>query len=202
MAKYYMVQMPDLQGTGERRLYPKVVHVGQATLDEVAESVTERASFSPGDVKGLVATLSDVIASKLALGQSVKIDGIGTFSLGLGFREEVEREEVAGTSKRNARSIEVQKVYLRVDSALLQEVNDRIVLERTEGNKISSPKSSKEERLEKLLEYLERREEIRVKDYILLTHLTRSRASRELREFAEAGHIRRKGAGAHSYYTK
>lgn len=36
MAKHCMAEMPDLNDTGEHTLYPKLVQVGQAAVDEVA----------------------------------------------------------------------------------------------------------------------------------------------------------------------
>lgn len=83
MADFVMTEMPDVRGEGTTILYPRMIHTGQIDTDTLAAEVHERTTYSTGDVKGLIEAMSEVIASQLALGHSVKVDGLGTFTAGL-----------------------------------------------------------------------------------------------------------------------
>lgn len=90
-----METMPDLRGNGVTPTYPRMVHEGVVTTDKLAEDLQVRSTFTTGDIKGLLATLSEYIAEQTAQGYSLKIDGLGIFSATLALAEGKERE-VAG----------------------------------------------------------------------------------------------------------
>lgn len=201
MAFYYMAEMPDIQKNGKRVLYPKLVRHHQVGLNELADSIVRATSFTRGDVVGVLTALSDAMVAELSKGHSVKLDGLGSFSVGLGFREDVEREEVDGDHQVNARSIEVQKIHYRADRALIVGTARTIQLVRRNIRDRRCPESTWEERLQALLRYLEEHKEIRVREYRDLMGLKQSSASRELRSFAKMGYILSCGRASHSFYV-
>ena len=99
MAKFVMREMPDMQGTGKRTMYPKMISRGTMGPDEIAELISSQSTFSPGEVKGLVAALARTIAYGVASGYTVKIEEIGSFSASLALRKGVESEEAEGGTR-------------------------------------------------------------------------------------------------------
>ena len=94
-----MREMPDMQGTGKRTMYPKMISRGTMGLDEIADLISSQSTFSPGEVKGLVTALARTIAHGVASGYTVKIEEIGSFSASLTLHKGIEPEEAEdGTS--------------------------------------------------------------------------------------------------------
>lgn len=83
MALYEMKEMPDINKTGERILYPRLAMVAQTSTEELVREIASGSSFTPGNVQGLLVQLYVEIAHQLAQGRSVKLDGIGVFTASL-----------------------------------------------------------------------------------------------------------------------
>ena len=123
MAEYEMQEMNLPNKDGKRILYPRLVQSGQASTDYITKILSEKSSFTRGDIKGLLQELADELAYQMGQGKSVKLDGIGTFVTALALREDKERETgEEDSTRRNARSIivggitapglETHKVYI------------------------------------------------------------------------------------------
>lgn len=202
MVQYTMQEMPDLQGTGKRKTYPKMVVRGTMTLDDIAELISAQSTFSVGDVKGVVCALAGALAHGMASGCNVKIEGIGTFSPALALRKGVEPEEVDGASRRNAASVKVGGVNFRADRTLVETTNSRAILERTHVRRARLRVALRSDRLELALAHLEKNGVLRVPDYQHLTGLGHTAAAAELREFCNEGCIASSGCGSHKVYVK
>jgi len=79
MAEYEMQEMNLPNKDGKRILYPRLVQSGQASTDYITKILSEKSSFTRGDIKGLLQELADELAYQMGQGKSVKLDGIGTF---------------------------------------------------------------------------------------------------------------------------
>ncbi len=66
------------------------VSYGNVNLDVLAVQIAESSTFTYGDVKGLVENLTFLIAEALKGGNTVTIDGLGTFSVTARPNHEVE----------------------------------------------------------------------------------------------------------------
>ena len=87
MAKYKLQEMPDVHETGKRKVYPKmVVNRTMDTKDIVEKMKLYHRAFSPSVIEGVVMDLEEMLVEMLSMGYNVKLDGVGTFSLSLGFR--------------------------------------------------------------------------------------------------------------------
>ena len=75
-----MKEMPDLNGTGERVLYPQFAQIEQITTQQLAESIRGKSTYSEGEIEGLIRMIAQEMVHELAQGHSVKLDGIGTFT--------------------------------------------------------------------------------------------------------------------------
>ena len=81
-----MEEMPDIQGTGERILYPKLARIEQASTEDLINEITSCSGFNRGVVEGVLAEVAIEMAHLMANGKSVKLDGIGTFTPSLTLR--------------------------------------------------------------------------------------------------------------------
>lgn len=207
MSSYYvMKEMPDLQGTGERIVYPQFAHIEQTTTHQLAASIRAKSAFSEGEIEGLIQLIADELAHELAQGHSVRLDGIGTFTPALALRPGKEREEPDGEgTRRNARSIEVGGVNFRVDKTLLYRTNALCEPVRAPWKpRRSSQQYTPEERLRLALDYLETHPYLTVTEYRKLTGLLRTAATEELKAWAAEADtgIQAMGRGAHRVYVK
>lgn len=153
----------------------------------------------------MITTVAEELARCMAEGQSVTLDGIGTFKPQLGVVKEKEMDTLDGDEpKRNARSIEVNGISFRADKDLIRETNRRCELTRGGISRIQKPHTTEEERLALALTYLEDHPFLRIKDYASLTGLKQTSATLELRRFSqdpESG-ITISGRGSHRVYVR
>lgn len=205
MARYKMQEMPDLNQTGERRSYPRLILDGQTTTDELAGAIAAATTFGAGEVKGLLGALAERLAVEMRRGKSVKVDGIGTFTAALGLREGFDPETPGTATRRNARSITVRTIRFRPDKALVSETGRGLRLERAEEKAAaSSARYTPEERAALARDFLERRPVLRVADYCRLTGLLPTMAREELRRLAadpQSG-LAADGKGSHRVFVK
>lgn len=206
MAKYIKQEMPNLNGTEKPQVYYRLKtnrNIGTAEfVKEISRngSVTDRA-----EIEGAIMRIADGLAELLGKGYSVTIDGVGTFKAGLGLKEEKVIDTFDGEeTKRNARSLQLTHVRYRADKRLIIEANRRCKLERAGESRLCRSPYTKEERLKLALEFLEKKGAMCVADYVEMTGLSRSVATKELIEFRRdsASGISFVGRGSHKVYVK
>ena len=149
--------------------------------------------------------IADGLAELLGKGYSVTIDGVGTFKAGLGLKEEKEVDTFDGDeTKRNARSLQLTHIRYRADKQLVVEANCRCKLERVGESRLCQSSYAKEERLKLALDFLDKRGAMCVADYVEMTGLSRSVATKELIEFRRdsTSGISFVGRGSHKVYVK
>ena len=84
MAKYKLQEMPDMNESGKRKVYPKMVINRTLSTKELVEKMKlYRRAFSPSIIEGVLMDLEDMLVDVLSMGYNVKLDGIGTFSLSI-----------------------------------------------------------------------------------------------------------------------
>ena len=80
MPKYILQEMPDMQGEGKRKVYPKLdAYRLLDTEDFVKEIHNYHHVYSPSLIESVLMDVADVLRRKLSDGYTVKIDDIGTF---------------------------------------------------------------------------------------------------------------------------
>ncbi|WP_421895904.1 HU family DNA-binding protein [Marinoscillum sp.] len=70
-----------MAGENTPRYYPMVTNRQSADLRAVCEMISERSTLHAADVVGVVESLIDLVPELLLGGYSVKLDGLGVFSL-------------------------------------------------------------------------------------------------------------------------
>lgn len=206
MAEYEMQEMNLPNKEGKHVLYPRLVQRGQVGTDYIANVLSQKSSFTKGDVIGLLQELADEMAYQMGDGKSVKLDGIGTFVPSLALRLDKERETgEEDSTRRNARSIVVGSIKFRAEKTLLHHTNYNCDLERSRQKfRRSSQKFTPEQRLERAQQYLDTHPFMTVRDYARLNGLRPTTASLELRRWAAEpeNNITTSGRGTHKVYVR
>lgn len=185
MAKYKLQELPDMQGEGKRKVYPKMVINRTLNLKDLTEKMkSHHRAFSPSTIEAVVMDLEDMMVEVLSMGYNVKLDGIGTFSLSLGFEDEKPTEMQEEGDKMLYRKVGVKNVNFKVDPEVLLQLRKETDLEREmSGVKVIKKNLfSKEERIARALQVIERDGYLTLTDYAHINNLSRTAASAELKE--------------------
>lgn len=207
MAKYKLQELPDMQGEGKRKVYPKMVINRTLNLKDLTEKMkSHHRAFSPSTIEAVVMDLEDMMVEVLSMGYNVKLDGIGTFSLSLGFEDEKPTEMQEEGDKMLYRKVGVKKVNFKVDPEVLLQLRKETDLEREmSGVKVIKKNLfSKEERIARALQVIERDGYITLTDYAHINNLSRTAASAELKEITSDANspIDWRGNGSHKVWIK
>ena len=200
MANYVVKELPTgMAGNRKKRVYPKMQVYTEFDYDKVVELVhTYSPSFSKGTIRGVLDTLGVVMASCLPMGHTLKIDGVGVFSLSLQFSDNKEGGET------KYRHVEARGVNFKVDKTLVNEINKENNFEREDYVQPKSSAYSRDERLQRAIQYISKHGFITLQDYANMNDLSRSSASRELAFFVKTpdSGIGIKGTGSHKVWVK
>ena len=185
MARYIKQELPDLHKTGEKKAYYRMKTERKIDFNQFVDLISSHNSgISRGEAFRVLMHATDILAELLAQGYSVTIDEMGTFKATIGLVSDKEMDSFEeGTPKLNARSLRVDGVSFKADKRLILNVDKRCDLKRAGVSRLCRSPFSKEERLQKALEYLNAHGAMKVKDYMELTSLSHTVAAKELREF-------------------
>ena len=185
MARYIKQELPDLHKTGEKKAYYRMKTKQKIDFNQFVDLISSHNSgISRGEAFHVLTHATDILAELLAEGYSVTIDEMGTFKATVGLVDDKEMDSFEeGTPKLNARSLRVDGVSFKADKRLILNVDKRCDLKRAGVSRLCRSPFSKEERLEKALEYLNAHGAMKVKNYVELTSLSHTVAAKELREF-------------------
>lgn len=207
MAKYKLQEMPDMDESGKRRVYPKmVINRTLDTKDLIEKMKLYRRAFSPSIIEGVVMDLEDMLVEVLSMGYNVKLDGIGAFSLSLGFEDEKPTEIQEEGDKMLYRKVGVKGVNFKVAPEMVKRIRRETDLERDMGGVTVLKKKlyTREERIARALQVIERNGYITLTDYAYIYNLNRCTASKELREITsdKSSPIDGRGSGSHKVWVK
>lgn len=186
MAKYIKQEMPDMQKTGEQKVFYRMKTERNVDFQEfVRELCAYHSGINRGEALRVLVSASEVLAKLLGKGCSVTLDDWGTFKATIGLEEGKEMDTIDGNEqKRNARSLCLNGVNFQANKKLVQNAGKRCKLERMGVARIRRSPYSKEERLQKALDYLEENKVIKVGKYMELTGQAHTTAACELRAFS------------------
>ena len=189
MAKYVLQELPEEMSDGKKIVYPKMQTYSLHDFETVIEHMHDYAgSFSEGMIRGVFDALVSVMKSWMPMGHNIKIDGLGVFSLTLGFDEsspskKAELKNTADDPKTKYRHVCIKGINFKPDPKLLQALNKEATFERGEAE-VQVPqktKLSREERLASAKAIIEKNGFMTLYDYANATHQSRSVASKDLR---------------------
>ena len=190
MAKYVLQELPGEMTDGKKIVYPKMQTYSLHDYETVIEHMRDYAgSISDGMIRAVFDALVSVMKSWMPMGHNIKIDGLGVFSLTLGFDESSPSEKEAlknvdDNPKTKYRHVCIKGINFKPDAKLLQALNDEATFERGEAD-VQVPqktKLSREERLARAKAIIAKNGFMTLYDYANATHQSRSVASKDLRQ--------------------
>ena len=190
MAKYVLQELPEEMTDGKKIVYPKMQTYSLHDYETVIEHMHDYAgSFSEGMIRGVFDALVSVMKSWMPMGHNIKIDGLGVFSLTLGFdesspSEKAELENADDNPKTKYRHVCIKGVNFKPDPKLLQALNKEATFERGETD-VQVPQKTKlslEERLARAKAIIAKNGFMTLYDYANATSQSRSVASKDLRK--------------------
>ena len=179
--------------------------------DKVVKYIHEYSpAFSEGVIRGVLDALAHTMKSVLPMGHSMKIDGLGVFSLSLGFDEEpenrltVDDETGEVKQKEKYRHVCANNINFKVDPKLIEGINKESTFERNPVGvkRIKKVNSTMEQRKNKALQVIEKQGFITLDEYANENGLSRSSASRELSRLTAdpTSGIKETGSGSHKVW--
>ena len=205
---YCKQEMPDLRGTGEQKSYFRPIKYTNISGEQLFKRMgMDGSGLSEEAMYAAVRIIRETLIHYLSIGHTVTIDGLGSFRLSLGLKDGKKMEptdDESDETKRNAQSVEVKKVLFKVDRNFLQELNMSTSLERAETKHLKKPDTTREERRQMALNYLDSHPFFRVKDYVELTGLSLTSAHKELHSLVSdhSSELKANGKGSHIVYVK
>ena len=190
MAKYVLQELPGEMTDGKKIVYPKMQTYSLHDYETVIEHMRDYAgSISEGMIKAVFDALVSVMKSWMPMGHNIKIDGLGVFSLTLGFdesspSEKAELKNTDGDPKTKYRHVCIKGINFKPDPKLLLALNKEATFERGEAD-VHVPqktKLSREERLAMAKAIIAKNGFMTLYDYANATHQSRSVASKDLRQ--------------------
>ncbi len=206
MAKYKLQEMSSLNGIGEKRVYPKLVANRQLSTKEFIEQMRFHNHAIPVSmVAAVLADVANYLREMLAMGYTVKLDDIGTFSLSLDFDDEKPVEMQGDDDKMLYRKVKVKDVNYKSDAKLVERINYDIELQRDMSgvSRLYKQKYSLEERIERGMRWLEKHPFFTLQEYANLNNLSRTTASLELKKLTHGDDapFGYRGRGSHKVWV-
>lgn len=186
MAKYIKQEVPDMQKTGQQKAFYRLKVERNVGFGEFIQKLCSyHRGISRGEALRVLVSASDVLAELLGEGYSVTLDDWGTFKATIGLEEGKQMDTIDGKeSKRNARSLSLNGVNFQADKKLVWNASRHCQLERAGIARVRRSPYSKEERLQKALDYLGENKVLKVRQYMELTGQAHTTAACELRAFS------------------
>ena len=205
MLKYVLQELPQMQD-GQKSVYPKLLVYNQIGNEKIVDAFQKFAQMQPGPVTGVLRALPEILQRYLTEGHTVKIDGLGTFSLSLEFDDEKPAEITGKGEETGYRHVRVKSINFNPDREFLHSVQAEAEMERAETDVRRLEKSpyTREERLQRALNHLRTHSFITLNEYANMNGLKRTAASLELNSLAEdpASGIKANGAAPHKVWVK
>lgn len=205
MAEYIKREMPDMDGSGERKCYYKVrTYSNLCSKDFVERLCYPGSGLNQGDVAKVLRRMVDEMKRWLADGYTVTIDELGTFSLSIGVMDDKEVEDFEGNGKKvTAKRIGVRGVNFRPDKQMVRDISLSCKLHKGYVSPNNRSPYTREERLKMAQDYIAEHHFMRVRDYEVMTKLPHSTAANELRDFCiQPTGITSEGRGNTKVYVK
>ena len=209
MAKYKLQELTDMRDEGKRRVYPKIVTNRTLSRKEFIQRMQGyHRGISESTTEAVLLDVADMLVEMLSMGYNVNLEGIGTFSLSLGFEDDKPTEMQSAEDKMTYRKVGVKDINFKASPELIREVKretDRD-LERDMGGVkvIRKQLYSREERIARALEVIEKNGVLTLGDYASINNLSRTSASLELKEITadRTSPIGWMGNGSHKVWVK
>ena len=209
MAKYKLQEMSDMRDEGKRRVYPKMVPYRTLSRKQFVEQMQSyHRDLSQGTIEAVLTDVEDVLVRMLSMGYNVNLEGLGTFSLSLGFEDDKPKEMQTDDDMMKYRKVGVKNVNFNSSpefvKAVKMETDCDLEREMSGVKVIRKQLYSKEERIARALEVIEKNGVLTLGDYASVNNLSRTSASMELKKLTndKTSPIDSLGRGSHKVWVK
>ncbi|MDD4636282.1 MAG: HU family DNA-binding protein [Bacteroidales bacterium] len=171
--------------------YARIVHGGMIPIDKLAEEIADASSFTKGDVMGMLTTIAEGLARHLSQGESVELEGLGIFSVGL--------ERKKGEPEKDQKGLMTQfsRVKFRASRSMKRKLS---TMRLVKSKECTAPSLTDEQRLQVALTFLNKTPFMTRMDYQRITGLHKSAAIKDLNRWVSEGKIFRHGLGNNVFY--
>ena len=209
MAKYKLQELNDMRDEGKRRVYPKMVTNRTLSRKEFVKMMQHyHRGISESTTEAVLTDVVDMLADMLSMGYNVNLEGFGTFSLSLGFEDDKPTEMQTDDDMMKYRKVGVKNVNFNSSpefvKAVKMETDCDLEREMSGVKVIRKQLYSKEERIARALEVIEKNGVLTLGDYASINNLSRTSASMELKEITadRTSPICSMGSGSHKVWVK
>ena len=217
MPNYVLQEMSEEMGDGKKKVYPRMQTYSLHDFNTVIRHMREYGgSFSEGTIRGVLETLVTTMKSWMPLGHSIKIDGLGVFSLTLGFDTATPSEATEAKKQKKGdaddeprtkyKHVCIKGINFKPDPKLLELMNQEATFERAETDVVvpRKPNDSLEERIRKALAVIDRQGYMTLTDYAIATSQSRTTASKDLRHMTSdpTSGITTRGSHSHKVWIR
>lgn len=214
MANYVLQQLPEELTEGKKVLFPKMQTYTLHDFETVLKHMqTYAGNFSEGAMRAVIDALVQTMKNWMPMGHSIKIDGLGVFSLSLGFdtstpseRKLASEQKEAGnepgnTTKTAYRHVCIKGINFKPDAELLADMNREASFDRVETTVKVPTKSklSREQRIDIAKAIIREQGYMTLADYTRESGQSRSSASRDLKMLTTDPMSGIKTRGSHSH---
>ena len=203
MPNYILKELNKELTDGKKVVFPKMQTYSQHDFETVLKHMhTYAGNFSEGTMRAVIDALVETMKSWMPMGHSMKIDGLGTFSLSLGFKDKDTDEE----PKTKYRHICIKGINFKPDAKLIAALNKQADFERAEKEVVVPRKCNytTSERLEKAQAIIANNGFMTLSDYARATGQCRSAASNDLKQLTTLpdSPIATRGSGSHKVWVR
>ena len=212
MANYVLHELHKNMGKGDCAQYPKMQIYTKFDYDKVVELIHDYSpAFSKGAIRGVLDGLATAMKNVLPNGHSMKIDGLGVFSLSLGFCDSNANEQDVETAegqkhKRKKYHVCAKSINFKVDKELMEQINRENTFEKadSEVHRYAELSTTIQERQQRALQLIGKRGFITLTDYANANGMSCPTASRELKRIVSnpASGITSNGSGSHKIWVE
>lgn len=209
MAKYKLQELNDMRDEGKRRVYPKMVTNRTLSRKEFVKMMQHyHRGISESTTEAVLTDVVDMLADMLSMGYNVNLEGFGTFSLSLAFEDDKPREILNPDDKMTYRKVGVKDINFNSSpefvKAVKMETDCDLEREMSGVKVIRKQLYSKEERIARALDVIEKNGVLTLGDYASINNLSRTSASMELKEITadRTSPIGWMGSGSHKVWVK
>lgn len=142
-------------------------------------------AFPIGVIDGVLSTLPQALTTALSEGHTIKVNGLGVFSLSLAFDDDKPNELTDNKKDMSYRSIKIKTVNFRPDKAFLEKLRKATIFERVDQSVVSAHlKYTFKERASRASKFLETHSILTLTDYVCLNSISRPVPHATSRDFA------------------
>ena len=203
MPNYILKELNKELTDGKKVVFPKMQTYSQHDFETVLKHMqTYAGNFSEGTMRAVIDALVETMKSWMPMGHSMKIDGLGTFSLSLGFKDKDTDED----PKTKYRHICIKGINFKPDAKLIAALNKQADFERAETDVVVPKKCNytTSERIEKAQAIIANNGFMTLSDYARATGQCRSAASNDLKRLTALpdSPIATRGSGSHKVWVR